>query len=621
MGDKRHDSGRVFILVATGIIVIAWYGLLLSEIQFFHRLLIYPFIALVVILLAIMARRLFRKVVFSRADVMALVLCLVIGILIITFATDNLYGGMDPGVYANSAVYLAKRHNTVVEGDIRLPGLAVRDGTLEVYFQKGYIAWLAIHYVLFGITGINANNFLLIVISLMSLYYLGKYLLDEAAGVAALLMLGTTYPFIWFSRGTYSEIFSMALILFGLLCVTAAFREENRKFLIPSVLSFGLFLHVRIEAIALFLMFLAVLVYRYFIKKQRWLFSPYIFILLLMVIGHYIIYSFNVDPVYFYRRIDNVGLEHAGIVGGLKDSILHLFTLNKPGTLEYHLTDFVFRVLSVYGLSWAILAVPVVVVMGVFKRTRDLIPFVRNGYYTVLLITIPTFVYLISPFIDLYMPWFLRRYTFCIIPVAYLTGALLIFSILKGKRRKYAAALILGVLAINIFIASPVIFHREFAGMFEKVGKIAEKFDGDDVVFVDRFCVGTYKIADPMYYAFGVHASWVGGPKDWCSIRDIDFEGLRGRDVYIIANTGNPWLIKFFPKESLEFYFEEELSYRELPRTINVYAMMAGKTDVGEIEYEKIKKMMELPTYINERKFKIVAYKVNLEVLSMTGLK
>ena len=595
----------------------SWSSLILTENMVFYANLLFLSSFLIFILLLLFAiPKLRGSNMPSRIDFLAFAFVVSLAAFNCTFASDNFLGGIDNGVYSNAAVYLTRNHSLVVDEPVLLPGLMYRGDHLIVGFHLGYISWLASQYALFGIEGIRFSNFIPFVVGMLSLYFLGKKLGDDRAGLVCILMFGTTYPMFWFARGTYDEIYSLALIFFGLLCFLRAYENKQGNYLVLAVVALGLFLHTRIEAVGIFGAFLSVMSYLYLVAEEKWIFNKKTGTMIMLVILHLIYYSsIWISPIsLFQERIDagviQSTISPGGILGGLMSTVNDLISLQKPPSFQHHMTDYVFRVLSKYNLFWSIALVPITLLLQLrslqLKKAKEIL--------LVFLITFPTFIYVFTPFTNPQQPWFLKRYVFAILPISFLLSTLLLAGRLRGsQRKKYTLTLlVLLVILTNLLTAFPILFHRDYEGMINQVERISMRFKEDDIILVDRSAAGNYKIADPMFYVFGRKTIWVGPPGDWCSVDKVLKSIPTGHTVYILIDSNNSWLRDYFPEKSMEFYFQMNLTYKELQWTVDLLHYPRCPSNMYEIDYAVVKDLIEVPSQINIRTHTILVYKLDL---------
>lgn len=540
----------------------------------------------------------------TKLDYIALFIVLLFASLNFIFMHDTFFGGRDPGVFANAAVYLAEHRSLMIDQFINFPGWIQIGDSFQIGFHFGYISWLVTHYSLLGMMGIKLSNFIPLTISLLSIYFICRRVVSSRTGIAAILMFATTYPMFWFTRGTYNEIFSMALIWFGILCFLIAYEKKENKYLVASILSFGLFLHTRVEGIAIFGMFILITVLLHFFWNEKWIFTRKHVILLLAISLHFICYSVYILPFYFPVYSDV--LRHFGLL--TTPPSLTVETVN-PSALRYHFTDFVFRMLSKYNLYWVILFIPLTILTCLHSKYKN-----SKVILMIFLLVAPIFIYLKTPFVTLDQPWFLRRYIFTILPAAFLFTAIFLFKVLDTKKyRLILISTINLIIIINLATAAPIILHREYTGMINNVEDISSKFSENDLILVDRYATGNYKLADPMYCLFNRYALWVGCQGDWCSMDELrlraDFTAFP--DIYILTSSESTWLISQFPNESLELVFEKSVKYKELEWTVNLIHLPGRPPDMYDINYSIVKDLIGVPQKINEKEYLIQVYRVD----------
>jgi len=223
------------------------------------------------------------------------------------------------------------------------------------------------------------------------------------------------------------------------------------------------------------------------------------------------------------------------------------------------------------------------------------------------------------PFISFDQPWFLRRYVPIVIPVSFLSTA--IFSHRHFRNRMYKITLVGLVIMLNLSVSAPIIFHREYGGMLTDVEDICKMFSKDDLILVDRYAAGNYKLADPMFFIFDRYSLWIGPAGDWCSIDKLRVDFSKYRNVYLVTGSHSGYLTSEFPQGSLELVLAKEIQYEELQRTVDLQHWTSAPPDVYDIDYPLVESSIEAPRNISKNSYLILVYKLNFNYLNASDFR
>lgn len=230
---------------------------------------------------------------------------------------------------------------------------------------------------------------------------------------------------------------------------------------------------------------------------------------------------------------------------------------------------------------------------------------------------IPTFIYLIFPHITIDQPWFLRRYVPIILPSAFLFTAILLFELVRNK--KLLASIIAAIIVMNLVIASPILAFSDNNGMLKNVENLCSHFSDEDLILVDRYVTRDYKMADPMFFVFGKHALWLdrdigmpiyGFPSGYNEIKSVVDFSEYGK-VYIVTSPGRRGTYSVIVNGDATLVFEQDVTNRFLVGTVNVNHLPDRPPDMNDIEYTRIKPLIERPTEIVTGDYHIEVYEVN----------
>lgn len=604
--DKCTNS---LLIISSCFISICWIGLILSEFRIFYSFIVIPIVLAIIVLWSI---SLFMSIGEVNLDIEKRTLTIIIIVIATIFFNsllfhDNFMGGIDSGTMSNVAVYLSRTGSIHIPKDQMLfPGLINVEEGYIVGFHLGYISWLGIQHIFFGLWGVAMGNLVPHMIGIGALFLIIHKLRDKVAAFAGVMLLETTYPMIWFTRGTFNEIFSFSLIMISGCCLIVWYQEKNISASFLGLFAIAFFMYVRIEAIALFITYVSIsITISIFHRRNRYIEGQIMATVLLSL--HYLLYTLiHIPWEYFTLRIDSSDIEWGqGIVGGLFQAIADIFNTNRPNIFVHNTTDFVFRIFALYGLLWIILIFMVSVPWYLYQTVHG-----KQIDKTLLIIfTMPVFIYLLTPFTDPWQPWFFKRYIFAIIPVSI---ALAVISLRKlllkttALRKLFIGIIVLGI-GLNVYIAQPVLLHRDHLGAVDQVGIIASNFNENDVLLIDRDLAGFYKIAEPLFYIYGIYTMWIGNNGTWCGYDKINITRLGGYDVYVFLRPTNPWLTEYLEGFHSEFYFNASFSYSHLEWTINLHG---EGTDYLKTNYTEVLERTKIPDEVKYYSYDFSVYRL-----------
>ncbi len=386
------------------------------------------------------------------------------------------------------------------------------DGNLVTNFPLVYISWLAIFYTFFGIGGFILANAITFYIFIISFLFILNQLASRAPKKKAppteiipigLILLLSSFPFMWFFKFTLSENIALSLLWFGILQLIHL--TKNKSFgvsfnfsFFAFLLSFGLLVFARIEGILFFIAMLPVVFFSKRLREQIFKKRLLFFSLFLLIIAILFVWNFFVD-IYFYKTIAKALLD------GFSDEKITI-----KNTSFFNLL----AILAIYGLLLPL-------VLGI----AQIFIFLKNRNYNKLIpffITLPVFIYIFSPQITPTHPWMLRRFVFAVLPVAILYSVLLIDKI--GRRKKLLAGLVfLMILATNLPSFTKYLSFRPGENLLTFTRQTSELFSKNDLVLIDRQVTGDnwQMISDPMNSLFKKNSVYFFNPQD---LKQLDLE-------------------------------------------------------------------------------------------------
>lgn len=558
---KNFHNLQLFTFLGIFVVIFGWLSLLLAFFSFFYSsiLFIFSIISLGLIIYIIKLNK--NNIKFDKNLITALIVSFFVIVIFSYFTTPSIFSGRDQGSLSNAAISLSQnhnlRHNFPAEKEffkiygtgkaLNFPGFNYDDqGNLVTHFPVGYISWLAAFYSFFGMFGFILANGITFFLFLFSFYAVSKKYLRPNFALIALILVISSFSFLWFFKYTLSENLALALVWFGIFQFLSFIKEKKQLHLIAFLLSFGLLLFVRIETIAFLLVAFVILFFKYkkeiHFKKlilQKSTLFLLIFIFLVFVISLKINSAFYINIVKSFFNSFN------------PENLL-------PSSSPINKFFYVFRALGAYAiLNYIIIGF---VTFFYFLKNK------KNIFYIIpYLILLPSFVYIINPSITLDHPWFLRRYLFAVIPVSILYTAIFLEDFCK--KRIYFYILSFFLLLTNLMISFPFLIAQENKNLLPQIEKLSSNFKKNDLILVDRSATSDpwSMMTGPMNLLYEKQAVYFFNPDDLKKINLDKFE-----NIYIITPDFNvDFYKKSWLKNNLVFvkdYTLENLSLNILPR-------------------------------------------------------
>ena len=424
------------------------------------------------------------------------------------------------------------------------------NGKLITQFPLVYISWLAMFYFFFGTDGFIVANAVTFYLFIIAFLFLLKNIIslnrnnysfanknenrlpETVYFFIILLIVFSSFSFIWFYKFTLSENLALALLWVGILNLMiwikrldASFRSI-RHYLLPALLSLILLVFTRIEGIVFFILTIFILLSQ---KKFRSLFrQKYTRLFFLTLIIFFLLlftWNFNTD-IYFYKTIAK--------------AVCKDFHSNKIIGQEIFSGFNLLKILFLYGLLLPIIFGFIqIFIYFQKKKFLPLIPF---------LVTFPAFVYLFNPQISPDHPWMLRRFLFAVLPIAIFYSTLLIYNIGK-KNRFFAGLFFLAIIIGNIPASAKYLTFRPGENLSEFNTKVYPLFSKKDLILVDRLATGDSKqmLSGPMNTVYNLNAVYFFNPKIFNKLDLTPYEKI----FLITPQQKTAFYQKFFEKENL----------------------------------------------------------------------
>jgi len=555
--EKSLSFENLFLICSFSIVVISWLGLLLTILNIFYKPLIFLAVMAVFGIGSSFLRKYQKIQKPSKSELIVSLFILAFVVFNAFFAHETFEGGRDQGVYANSAIYLSQNHTLKITKRVQNPGFRLSPDKKAFIpnFHFGYISWLAPHHAFLGIPGIKLANIFPLTIGLFSLFLIGKKIANTRVGIFTVLMMSTSFIVIWYSRRTFSEIYSLALTWLGIILFLKAYLENNVKFLIAAVLTLGLSLFVRIEGLMIFGMFLGLTVLLRLFAKKWQLKSVQFLMPTLAVLLFFIFYSLKIQPSYNNQIISTLK-KPLDLISGLFKTIgpAEKFTQSFDYVMDRP-TLYIFQVIGAYNLLIP-LGLALITVFWAGLQTRKS----RKNMLLLIIFTLiaPTFFELINITSYHDQPWILRRFLPTIIPFACLFSSIFLVKLVKATQYP----LLFLILGVNLIISAPILTFTEFENILQsEVKEIAQVLPSEANIFYERFSSGRFNIDLPLHFVFGKENIAF---KDATEIVKFINQSKTSPVYAVFRSTGHA--NSFLPEGSTELIMEKIIRYKELER-------------------------------------------------------
>lgn len=529
---------QIFLYKCFWGLTLAWAGLLLGLAGYFYAWIAWGLTALVGIT---MIRLAFQHRVALRISLemwLATIIFIIISIAFAFISTPTVFSGRDQGAISEAAIRLSQNHSfhfsTPTSQEFfklhekgraqNFPGFYyTSNGDLVTQFPLAYISWLALFFSVFGISGFMIANAVLMYFFLMSFYLLIRLFIENISTIPAILFIGTSFIFMWFSRFTLSENMALPLLWTALLALMLTIQYQRLLFYAVFLSSIILLVFTRIEGIAFLISSFIILFSfhdtRLYIKEK---FFKRFILPIFTFLGIFIINA--IIDINFYKEmvkalLPSVKLPQAQLLGDLK---------NTPLPDYYSI-----KIFALYGLlGFFILGAIAIAIYFWKKEFYKLIPF---------FLILPTFIYLFDSNISPDHPWMLRRFMFSIAPLAIFYSGLLIGEWIEKKpREKYAnnfKVAAIGLTLVLIFQNFPAFSNFasfiENNGLLEQTKLLSERFSNKDLILIDQKATsdGWSMIAGPMSSLYGKNSVYFFNTQDLSRLDLSRFE-----NVYLISS-------------------------------------------------------------------------------------
>ncbi|MFC1638581.1 hypothetical protein ACFL2R_04100, partial [Patescibacteria group bacterium] len=517
------NNTKIFTFFSTFWIILCWIGFLLTLFDFFYVHFFTSYLALGIILLLYFFFFKKNKASLNIDLKIILAIAIIFSIFFAYFTTPTIFSGRDQGSISEASIRLSQNHQLEFSTpaseeffQIHGPGRALNfpgfhyteEGKLTTQFPLVYTSWLAIFYSIFGLIGFKIANSILFIIFLGSFYLLTKKITQsKISHLLSIVFITTSFCFSWFFKFTLTENMALALIFFGILQFIE-FTDSKNKFipLMLSCTSLSLMIPTRIEGIAVFFMFVLLLLLQ---KKSRTILLKNKLITSLSSAAILLIFTLNlIKDLSFFKEMGKA-LIKTDLASATKEiNILIAFLL--------------------YGII-------IFLILGSISITRLLI---KKEYTKLLplLITLPTFIYLLNPQISSDHPWMLRRFTFSVLPILILYSVILLDKLYTKNKITLANSIVAIILLSTLPSFASFATFSESKNLLKKTETISKNFSDNDLVLIDQQATGSgwTMLSGPMNFIYNKNSVYFFNINDLNEINKDRFN-----NIYIIIPDKN----------------------------------------------------------------------------------
>jgi hypothetical protein len=530
-------------------------------------------------------------------------------------------GGRDPGVYVNTGINIANTGKIIIHDSfmanldsitqklfytietqpailnnisyqgIQFPGFYITNAqTGEIVPQFFYLwpVWIAIFHSIFGLDGALYCTPFFAILALLSVYFTGKILYNNIAGLFASLILALNFAQIWYARYPTSEIFTMFIIFSGIFAFLIFMKTRSPMYSCLAAVCFGELLLTRIDAFLIIIPPLILIIGSGILgkfKKEHLaflipfiVFSAYAIVVAFGVSAPYtfdILNAFQVSSIlsknilnlsgflvaflfiFFLTmslwrkkladRVRKFSLLFDNLINNkrifdiftsvvttlLMIYILYNYFIRTTGNVNADSFNFV--KLSLYTAGFAGITATVIGIIILFRKK----PFINQMFFLSIFAIFA--VYQISSSnISTDHPWWVRRYLPVVIPSMIICmGSCLAWmcspNLFDGKyrvlRQGTVCILLMLIIVPQGITDSSILFYSEYYPAIQEINAIAQKFDQDSII-VYKNNYFTDKIATPLYYIY--NKTIVNNTPSSESLRIFRNWTESGKTIYVI---------------------------------------------------------------------------------------
>lgn len=554
---------------------------------------------------------------WTKWELLMVALAVVLAIFTMAYQHDLPRGRDDMGLLT-AAVQLKESETLSFHDPISYPFhpyRAIAPETFTSQFLPGYTVLLATALQFGDIASTGVVNGILIFLTLLTFYLLGRELHSRYAGFGFVLVFATSYLFFWIPRRTLSENLFILLIWLAAYALVRGYRERSGLWLLLGTIPLAVGLLARVESILFLAAYMVAAGLALYAKRKEFHIRAWQWSLLvpLLAAGYFLwTYTQRFGGTYLADSYGHVltsetalPLIGAGLVG--------LFLLFVVATLlqRYHIalrrTAKVLVVSMVLGelvlllwwlpqqvqLPWSALKTHFVLESFVpyFILPFALIAFVaylrgsfRPAILWLILFLAPSFIFLWDPLIALDQPWFMRRYYPVLIPLILLLGSVGLAELFKRwKRIAFVSIAFLAILQLVLF--HPMIRFKEHQGVGESLEEFAESFGEDDLVLMEPGWAWQ-QWAYALHYVYGLAILPNLDEMPRATLESL----LSQHDAVYIITKSNEQRYPGIPDTAMIYERTFTMNFAELQRTTNInrYLQDNEELDIDFIRWSRL---------------------------------
>jgi len=532
------EDYQIFLLKSLLWTGLAWGAFVFALVGFFYASLIWLLFALAIIWLTRKALEARVPLGISRELLLASIASILVVIVFSFFTQPSVFTGRDQGSFSEAAARLAQNHqlkfSTPTSNEffklhesgraLNFPGFYyTKSGAMITQFSLVYIAWLALFFAVFGTTGFIIANGLLLFTFFLSFYLVLRLFMKVTSAAPIMLLVATSFVFMWFSKFTLSENMALPLVWVTILSLMLFLKSQRKLHYLVFLSSVFLLCFTRIEGISFLIASIVIISLnkpaKEFVKENVAMrfFLPALILFAAFAANTYV-------DVYFYKEIlkallPTVTTPQATYLGEIKNNILPAYYTGKVFYLYGLLGFFTISGISIIFKLWK-------------KEFYKLVPF---------FLTLPTYVYFFDSQISPDHPWMLRRFAFSLAPVAiFYTGLFLgrLFETsaqekISGHAKRIAMLIFAILLAMNLPAFLKYVTYTENAGLLQQTKALSAKFSSNDLILIDQQASGDgwSMLSGPMNYLYGKNAVYFFNNQDLTKLDTSKFS-----NIYLIAS-------------------------------------------------------------------------------------
>jgi hypothetical protein len=494
----------------------------------------------------------FPKPILNKQFLLLLIL-IILAIVLFFHPFENITLFYDAGPIVNSGVHIGQTGSIVIYDQIlagmpdsirpifyqmtpesvpRYYGLQFRDfglyitdlnrGRIIPQYLQLFPTWIAIFYSIFGLEGFLYVTPLFGVLSIITIYFIGKNLFNWKYGVICAFLLCANFIQIWYSRYPGAEMLFQFLFFSGILLLILFDKTNSMFFGIFSSLCLGLLFLTRVDA---FFILIPISIYFIYLKLTTRLGKNHL--IFLICFSCVVIYSIL---YYYYIAYPYVFDQFSGVIQVIKATfptfykaspiIFLLCILSYIGILNrkyifpsiekvdkykpYFINFMVFITISI--LLWAYLnrydfppgiggsnlmmlgwyITDIGVLIGLIGLILMIYKKPRAHHIFILFISVFTLFFLIHIQNQVIHPWAMRRYVSVVMPAIIIGIVNMLFLVQKRISPRLVALTVVLILLINISASGFILNHTENEGMLDQVGEIANNFDSNSIIIFSQ---------------------------------------------------------------------------------------------------------------------------------------